>query len=255
MDELLASIAKLLGEGKSPADIGKAIQAGAQPVYQYAFDRGHSDATQRSKEKLTEVETQLATTKGELTTATATLTDLQSKAPDVKKITDQFQAQITDLKAKHKVEVDGMKSTVTESTLSRARADLKSALIAKGVDPDYADVLVNKGEIKARMKTTEVGGIEVMTEGRDIPLTAGEGQTPLGLFADELSGKVPAKFLSSNADRGSGVNGGPSKGSDSADQYKKIREDVAAKNKNIPTGGIDAIAGRMGTARPTAATP
>lgn len=250
MDELIASIKKALSEGKTAKDIVKAVldDSQTQPVYQEIFQRGHAEETRASKVKFDALTEQSTALTGQLATAQTALTDLQSKTPDIKTVTDQFQAQIADLNTKNKAKVDAMQAKVDDTLLRRGRADLKSSLIAKGVDPDYADVLVNKEDVKARMRPTETGDIQVMAEGKDIPLTAGEGQTPLGLLTEELSGKVPAKFLTSTADRGSNAHSGPNNGSANGDQFKKIRDEVAAKNKGAVTGGIDAIAGRMGTA-------
>ena len=249
MDEFIASLKKLLGEGKTVKDIVKAVldDTQTQPVYQEIFQRGHAEETRASKAKFDALTEQVTGLTGQLSTAQTALTDLQSKTPDVKTVTDQFQAQIADLSAKNKAKLDTMQAKVNDTLLRRGRADLKSSLIAKGVDPDYADVLVNKEDVKLRMRPSDDGDIQVMADGKDIPLTVGEGQTPLGLLTEELSGKVPAKFLSSSSDRGSDSRSGPASGSGSVDQFKKIRDDVAARNKTASTGGIDAIAGRMGT--------
>jgi hypothetical protein len=107
---------------------------------------------------------------------------------------------------------------------------LRSELVRRGVHPDYAEVLASKESVKSRIRYVD-GEIQILQDGKDIPIHAGEGQSAIGVLSEELAGTVPAKFKNSSVDSGSGTRtpGSPTGGS--GNPYDKIREDAKARRE------------------------
>jgi hypothetical protein len=246
LNEIVAELVK-----QDTTAVVTALQSKAQPLFQQIFDKGHAEATRRLNEQKTELEGKLSTLQTELTTAKGQIVTLSAGAPDIKK----FQDEITRLEGEvAKTKTDSATLLISER-LDRQFQTLETRLVAKGVDPEYASVLLSKTDIRKRLQASKDGGIEVLREG-GIPYSPAEGKTGLDLFADELMGKVPAKFVSSTVDRGSGVRTGGAGGgtTEDGDYFKTLRADLDKKREaeaKTTAAGPTEAARRLGMTSPS----
>lgn len=223
LNEIVAELVK-----QDPAAVLTALQSKAQPLFQQIFDKGHAEATRRLNEQKVELEAKLKTAQEELTTAKGQITTLSSGQPDIKK----FQDEVARLEGELVKVKESSSATVLAERLDRQFQTLETKLVAQGVDPEYASVLLAKADIRKRLQPNKEGAIEVLRDG-GIPYSPAEGKTGLDLLADELVGKAPAKFISSTVDRGSGIKGGGAGGggTEGADFFKNLREDLTKKRE------------------------
>lgn len=248
--ELVKQVADAAASPEDREILVRELQRQAQPVFQIIFDKGHSDATTRTKPKLDDLEAKLTTRDAELKTERENLKTLKAEKPDLAKIHADYQTTIADLTNKSKQETEALKGQVATERLSRAKSDLKSDLTAKGVDPIYADVLAERTVAQNRIRFTADGKTEVMAQGKEIPLTPGEGKTAIGLLAEELHATVDPRFILSRADSGSGLRGtvsigaAGSKAAFYAEQRKQVKEKYGTGEAR--PSGASALNERMG---------
>lgn len=236
--ETLAQLA-----GANAEEVAAALREVLQPVYQIAFNAGHSTATTKAAAREASLNDLLAAEREKRAALEAEIQTLKDKAPDVQAMRQQYEARISELESQvESVRTEGIERA--KSILQRkAISDLQAILAGQlGVDPDYAEVLVSKPGVISRIKVDEVGDefeIAVLQEGREIPIQADK---PLRAYAEELRKSVPAKFVVSRADRGGGSQGGGAGGGLSV--FDQIREN--AKRRNEQRTGSKSAAERMG---------
>lgn len=256
MPDFTDRVKQLVVDAATPEDreiLVKTLQKEAQPVFQAIFDRGHSDAAQRAKVKLEESNNALTLRDQELQAERDRVRALQADKPDVAKVEKQYQDTIADLKEKHKRERDKLSQQVSTERSSRVKSDLLAAVTGREVDPDYAAIQVER--VANRLRFTDDGKLEVLAEGKDIPLMPGDGETPIGLLAKEIRDRTPPKFLISRADTGSGVQNGTNSSTGMAGSkalfYARQREEVRAKygNGGDKPQGVNALVERMNGTR------
>lgn len=250
MDEIEKIVQQLLGKDNSL--IAGAVQKLLAPVYQDIFNKGHGVATAKAQGDRVELEANTNRLNGELVTAAAKIKELEESKPDVAKVRKQYDESIDVLKNEHKTQVQKLQTTITAEREARALADIRSGLQSLGVDADYADVLASKDDVKRRLKFKDDGSVEVLQAGKDIPIIASGDKKPVALLVDELRTTVPAKFVTSNGDRGSGTSGA---GGASADTTSKtwaqgIRDTATAERAaKKPSGSAsDRLRGKSKTA-------
>jgi hypothetical protein len=113
---------------------------------------------------------------------------------------------------------------------NRALSDLKAKLIGQGVDPDYADVLTNKSTTTKRIKFDDkTRKMDILAADSEVPIVPAQGKDVLDVLADELKTGIPAKFVTSTADNGSGVLNGNGKGGQ-GNLYEEIRTEAKARS-------------------------
>lgn len=189
LEQLMAELAKA-----KPEDVIAALQTKVHAIFQTIYDQGHSAATGKLKPKLDAEEA--ARKKAE-----DDLKKLEESNGDVKKIHEQYKQQIQDLTATHKQEIETMGGTITTMRQGRVYDDFKSALVAANVDPEYADIIVQKPDIRKRFKF-DGDKFEILQKDKEIALVPATGQSPIKLLVDEVVKEVNPKFLLSGADRG-----------------------------------------------------
>ncbi len=233
----MSTVAELVAQLKDlpKEDVVKALQSGAHEVWQEVWNAGHANATARGADATKVKDDELKASLAAKTKAETQLEELQKSQPDLAKVREQYDTEIVALNTKHKDELKGEADKRVESETKRARGDLRSALVARGVDPDFADVIADKPDVKSRISFVD-GTVVVMQAGKDIPIHAAEGQTAIGVLSEELTGSVPAKFKNSKADSGSGHQRSSST-STSGNQYDQLREDAKARREQSQPKG------------------
>jgi hypothetical protein len=253
MRELSEVVAELLSHFNTDKDkTVQALQAGAQPVYQKAFDAGHGEGLKRGRQEKADVDAKVASLTAELATANEQLTELRDKTPDVQKVRDQYDRQITDLKDKHTKELAKEREKRETADMNRELSKLEAKL-GKRLDPLAVKALMVDPDLKKRLQPKGDGSFDVMQHGKDIPFSPGEGQDALDLLADELTAKQDPKWRLANTDTGSGVEGQGTGGGGGADPYAKIRERKDAELKQESAAGIKPLREKLGMKRPSTA--
>lgn len=216
--------------GEHPKDqVVTALKSGAHPVFQEVFNAGHSTATEQAKTDKQALETQLADVKADLDKATTRVQELEEKAPDVAKVREQYQTEITDLKTKHEQELEDRDQRLRNERMGRAVSDLRTKLVERGVDGEYAQVKVERADVRARLRHNDDGQLEVLQAGKEIPFQPADGKNALDLLADEIREGTDPKWITSNADRGSGTGGGG--GRPGGDMFDRIRKETKEREK------------------------
>jgi hypothetical protein len=233
VNEFLEFLTKFVTAGKTlTADEARTLSTKlrespiTQPLYQGVFDAGHAAATAKGNEKVTELQASLTAKSDEVTKLTQEVTALKADKPDIVAVEAKYQKDITGLQAQLKEEKLARRDERRQWHVSQAHTRLQSALVEAGVDPEYAELLLSKEDIKKRFKVVTSGDevtIEVLKEGSEtIPLQA---DNPTKAFADELRRNVKPQFIRSNGDRGSGASGGGDGGGGKS-VYDRIREEA-----------------------------
>ena len=245
-EELGALVAKLVAEPVGA--VAKALQTGAQGVYQEVFNAGHKTATSQAAAEKTKLEGDLAAAKKAQEASTSTLEKMKGEQPDVAKIHEDYRAQMDDLRETHKTEIQSERDARQNSEQGRSLGDLRTALISHhSLDPDYADVLAQKAEVMERIRYDQATGIQIMQKGKEIPLQPGDDHSALDLLATELAADAPAKFVNSKGDRGSGtLGGGGGTGSGGSGFYDKLRERVKTEREAAQPANKSSAKDRLG---------
>lgn len=259
----LEELARALAEqfGTDSAAVLAALQAHANPVYTAVWNSGHKQAASEGKTKLTELKNQVKELEEKAEGLEGTVTELRAKAPDAAKLQGDYQKEIDNLKNKHKGEVERLKGSIESERRTRTMADLRTKLVSSGVDPDYAEVIVQKPDLVSRIRFDESGNVQVMQPGKDIPYAPDGAIGPVDTLAKELADATPAKFRTSTVDKGgdararSGGAAGGKAGGGATTDLGKIRESVLAERagKSNPTTQAGTAADRLAGRRPVPA--
>lgn len=236
-----------LGEGvEDDADVPEAkivevIQKNAHPVFQIIYDRGHSTATEAGNRKVTDLESQLEKLKKDHETATQALADERRKHPDTDTIRTQYEEREQELKAEHEKAVAELNGKLQNERLNTARQTLKGYLTSgeRRLDPDYADVQLDKSELRERFRHRDDGTLEVLQAGKQIALVPADGVSPLELLAKELKDAAPSKFVEVHSDRGAGSQGNGGSSGGAGGFFGKYREELKKERENKPTSVPD----------------
>jgi hypothetical protein len=239
LDEILAELNKL-----DRQQVVGALQAQAQPIFQAIFDKGHSTATAKAVTDRSELESKIVGLNTTITQKDQQITELSAKAPDVAALTTKYEGQISQLKNQYKLDLEARDSVLVSERQSRLLSDLRSKLVAGGVDADYADVLVNKSSTTKRFKPNKEGKIDVLQADSEAPVVAATGKDVLDVIAEELKTGVPSKFVVATSDSGSEVNGQGKGTSRGGNIYAEIRND--AKKRSEDRAKTPSVRERMG---------
>jgi hypothetical protein len=227
IDEIVKALAEHPDTAADPAKVAAALQASVQPVWQAAYNRGHSDATKRAEEKAATLAADLEAAKATAEEARGKIAELESKTPDAEKIRSEYKEQIAKLTREREEAEATLKQKLGDERRRRATGDLSTALRKAGVDPLWADDFARREELARRIRHTDDGNIEVLQEGStEVTLQAPDGTSPLAVLASEYAKKLEPRFLASNGDSGSGLTpgqpGGGAGGYDPVDAGKKM---------------------------------
>ena len=223
-----------------PADFATELKETAQPLYQKLYNAGHSDATKSSKQKQADLEKQLADEQAAKQAAEEQAAELREKQPDIAKLNEQWQAKLAAQKKKDDERYEQEKTARQTEREARKKSDLKAALT--GLDPAYIEIAAERHA--DRIRYGEDGKVQLLEENSEVPVQLGDGKTPFVALADEIKGKADPRWHLSNADRGSGTEGGSGAGGSTL--YERIRAEQKAKQEQ-EAERRRSIAERVGT--------
>lgn len=200
LDQIVAAI---LGFA-DPEKLRTALKEKAKLViFQPFFNEGHGAATAEATTKEKKLKDDLDAAVAAQKKAEKDLNDWKASNKDTAKIHEDYTAQITDLKEKHKTELEQRDTKDQQKEVDRAVRTLESSLIGRGVDPVYAKALANDDGNKKRIQPHN-GSVRVLQKDKDIAFAEADSEKAIGLLADEVFSGVDTKFITSNVKRGSG---------------------------------------------------
>lgn len=258
LKDLLAKLNELVtadktNEEKDAVDV--IHTAAPSEVFQVIFDRGHSTGLQKGKTNTTELEGKVTAAETAKAEAERQLNEFKAKHPDAAKLQEGYQ---NDLKKKDEEHAEALRKKdelIEKERRGRARSDLITELTGLGVEKIYAEVLADRPENVVRIKFDKEGQPEVLQKGKDIAIVPTAEKGPLGMLAVELKATTPAKFLTSNAKGGGGLQpetGGDGEGKKTV--FQNIRKTEQERQKSTVTGGASTAAARLGGRRPEPST-
>lgn len=220
--------AKTLGidfsDERARATAIEALKTSWHPFYQAIANIGFGAANAAHEQAVTGLNRQIEELRGQVTTAQAALREAQDKAPDVKAINGQWEAQLNTEREKHRQEIEAAKAETREVLFSRDDAAFEAELVARKVPKSVAKVLAASQEARER-RNYDGNTLSVLQAGQKIPFSPGSGQTHLGLLADEYVARPDiAEILTSNGDSGSGVSGQGGPGGGDTAFYEGLRK-------------------------------
>jgi hypothetical protein len=226
LDEILAELNKL-----DRTQVVAGLQANSQPIYQAIYDKGTGFAVAKHTAEKADLEGKITGLTSQVTEKDQQITQLSAKTPEVATLRTQYEGQINQLKETHKNELKARDQALIGERRSRALSDLRTKLVGGGVDADYADVLTNKSTTTARFRFDDkTGKMDILAADSEVPIAVATGKDVLDVLAEELKTGVPAKFVMSNGDGGSGTNGTGGKGK-GGDLYEEIRTEAKSKSE------------------------
>jgi hypothetical protein len=226
LEEILAELNKL-----DRQTVVTGLQASAQPIFQAIYDKGVGFQTVKHTAEKTSLEGQVTGLQTQIAEKDKEIQKLTEKAPEAATLRTQYEAKINQLKEDHKNELKARDTVLVGERRTRSLLDLKTKLISAGVDPDYADVLTNKSTTTSRFKFDDKGEMSILAADSEVPIIAAKGKDALEVMAEELRTSVPAKFVLSNGDGGSGTNGQGGKGKAGGNLYEEIRQDAKKRSE------------------------
>lgn len=230
-DELVAELLKL-----DRAVVVQSLQSSAQPIFQSVFDKGHAAATAKFTSEKAGLDGRVTALEASLKEKDDQIKVLGEKAPEIATLQQQHTDAVNKLKRQHQDELKVANDTLIGERRSVTKSALRVKLINAGVDAEYADVLVSKPEFEQRLKPNQNGVIEILRADSDAPYAPAKDKDALDLVVEELLPKVPAKFKSTQTDRGSGVTGAGGAGAKGATRYDAERKAGEERAKSVERG-------------------
>lgn len=219
MEELQELIVKLRGLNPDPEQFANLLRQEAQPLFQVVFNRGHATATSQHEQSLSGLRAQLDQANQKIRDKEKELEQLRAQTPDVALMRQEYEQRVEQLEADLKKARDEGRAALVNVLQERALSDLRALAARRGIDPEYADVLIYRHKISDRIVIRDDNGVDVLEAGKQIPIQADK---PLEVLADWMYEQTPAAFRTSNADSGSGSRSGGA-GGDAAGFYEGIR--------------------------------
>lgn len=209
------------------AEVVTLLKTKAGAIHHEIHQDGYNGGYGKKAGELTTATTRITELEGKVTKAEADLVEARKAHPELNQVHQDYQKKIADLTASKDAAIAEANGRVKSKELTRAQAELKSHLIRLGVQADMAEVQVLKPEHASRLVVGDDGELQVLQPGLAIPYNAAGDRTPIVLLAEAIKAKVPATFIRSGADVGSGDRGGAADGP--AGVVAQIQKDAAAR--------------------------
>lgn len=224
LEELLKKLAE------HPADaVAEKMQNLVSPVWQKVFNKGHSVATEKAKQKETELEGKVNEISAKLKEAETQAEELRSKAPDLAKLQADYANKVRALEEKHREDLSVRDNALIKAKRDAVLTDLRRNLSTK-LEQDYVLTRLERSDMAKRIKVDADGKVEFLQEDGVTPIIGSKDKDELSILAEEIITKAPNTMKLSNMDRGGNASNGDGGGSGKTkDKYDKIREEVKAK--------------------------
>jgi DNA repair exonuclease SbcCD ATPase subunit len=200
----------------------------------------------------TEVKSDLESTKDELQSLKDERDDLEQKVqkleeeqPEAAEIRGKYEEKLQKLQGQiESLQED--KSTLEEEKQSAIRTErermlrerTKNALISQGVDPDYAEVQVEKQMQNGRVRFDDDLSPKVY-EGEDIPSPRNGEDDADEILADSILEQTPDKFVADNRPGSTGLGSTPSGGAGGSNASWDEAESGEVDPEDVLEGKVD----------------
>jgi hypothetical protein len=214
------------------------LMQNARRLYTTINNKGYSAAQLAEKEKRTNLEATIERLEGEIKEARKNIGELEKKAPEAASLKQQYEQQVEQLKEQHKTAQSKLKDQLANERRQTVISTLTAKLVQAKVDPKYAKVIARDEDIIKRLKFNDDGTLDVMQQGKDIPVVPGENQDRLDVLVEDVVRETDPKFISADVDRGGGHKPDTSSGGNGSGSYDAIRERVKKEQDDrAKTGG------------------
>jgi hypothetical protein len=249
LNELLGQLAELNPE---PKEFATALQSTFQPGFQEVFERGHKTKGSDAKKQLDTLTKTIEAKDAEIADLKEQVETAGKGTADVEKVRTELNKAITDLKTKHKAELEAAETKGKGFIANTAVKAIEAGLIAAGMFPIHAEAIANK--YRDRVRPKDDGSFDVLKEaGSEVAIQASDGkpESALKVVVDEARKAAPKEMFGSGVGRGAGDKTGDGSGGGSKTTADKIRE-RRAKEKEATKGQAKpgALLERMGISRP-----
>lgn len=212
--------------GADAKEVADALKGEAPPVYQAAFQPGHSTATRDAKARLDAKQAEVDAAVTERDAAREEATRLAAANPDHAAEKTRLEAALVAQKATDEATKTGAER-VKALHAARTREALTAKLIEKGVDADYArEVLAAKAAARIRVGDPAADGTA------EVSFLDADMATPLTSGLDGLAGQFVAgldpKWVRSDVAGGGGATGS---GGSSGSQWDRVRQEAKDRHK------------------------
>lgn len=209
----------------------EALKAEVNPLYMAINNLGFGAGQAKMEKQVTDAVTAKTAAETRATQAEADRKAALDKAPDVATVNAQWETRLRETEDKHRLELEKVTGKTRTALTQRDQKELENELVALHVPRAMAKVMAKDPELLTRFDYGEDGSLSVRQAGQQIPLAPASGQTHLGLVAKELAATVETELLLSEADAGSGVNGGagPGRGDQQSAFFKGIADKAKAE--------------------------
>lgn len=212
----------------------EALKKSSQAFYQHIVNLGFGAAQAQHTEDTTRLKNEKKSAEDRATAAEAKLREQQDKTPDVAAINKQWEEKLEQTRTDERKKLQNSESRINRLLQGRDQAGYKAELIARKVPPAVAEILSKDPELwNDRSTWDDEGSLSVRQAGAKIPLSPANGQTVLGLVADEAVAKLDPAILLSDVDTGSGLTGSDSGRSGGGNRafYDGLRKKVQDSQK------------------------
>jgi hypothetical protein len=213
------------------------IKTHANGLYMAINNLGFGAAQAKFEKQATDANAAKVAAENALTTERATfqtkIRELEDKSPSVATVNQQWDDKLKEADRNHTTELQKEREKTSRILHQRDQKALETELINRKVPASMAKTLSKDPDLLARFQYDDNGTLSVLQAGQQIPLTPGQGQTHLGLVADEIAATVDNDLKTSNGDRGSAIGAGnlPGRTGGDAEYYEGIRKAAAAEQK------------------------
>lgn len=237
-------------EAKDKDEVLGVLKADVHEVFQDINDGGRRAANEANKTKMDSLEAKVTTAEAAKVAAEKKVTELNGQAPDAARLKETYDRSIADLQSTHKTELEAKDGVILTERISNAKKELVTALVKAGIDEEYAStIMVEKAEVRDRLKPGQDGKIQIMKSGSDLPLVPpGGDKTIYNLLAEELAPTVTDRWKTSKVKRGSGNTGSEGGADDQgATTFDEIRTEVKErvesrqKSRDKSVSGLDRL--------------
>lgn len=220
----------------------KAVHEAVPDLHQAIFSIGYG----RGQEKL---EATKATLQAQVDQANEKAKELEGKLENAKggdEAVERLQRDVDHWKGEAqrlKGEIDSKQEEFQAQRREEARKAHLGRLrdkLGKHLLDDYAARTARDPEVAGRIRITDEGELEVLQDGKDVPLTVPDKQDPLDVLVKEIVKGTAPSLIKADGDAGAGIDSGGSGGTKIEDQFLETSQKRRASRPNPlvrqPTG-------------------
>lgn len=205
LEELKGHISEYLkSEDATPKDVADLLHEDSTEVYNYIFRGGLASGKDSRKDEFKTKEDEIKTLKNDVAQGVSRIETLEAASPDFAQKTTEFETALSqkdvliqELEGKNtELESGGVEQTKTRSLAFERERIMNRLTRDFNVDPDYAEIAVNKPGFADRLRYDDEGNVNAAFDEDGLtPIHVSEGKTLADSMARLMAKKVPQKFI------------------------------------------------------------